>query len=164
MKLLLPLFIFAALVPGAHAQTAATDSAGHEGVMIGQVDRAAIDSTSWYKSNSDLYVPTRELINRIDSLGSGDSVVVVFGSWCPDSHMWVPVFLNIADSTNLSRNIKFIAVPRSKVEQTRLTPGLDIEKVPTFIFYRGGKELGRIVETPRGDIGEDIVRILKGDR
>ena len=37
MKLLLPLFIFAALVPGARAQIAAPDSVGHEGVMIGPV-------------------------------------------------------------------------------------------------------------------------------
>ncbi|MCL4540029.1 MAG: thioredoxin family protein [Bacteroidetes bacterium] len=164
MKVLLPLLFLAAFVVGSRAQTSKSDSASHEKVMIGAVGRAAIDSTSWYKSNRELYRPTSKLIGQIDSLGSGDSVVVVFGSWCPDSHIWVPIFLNIADSSTLGKNIRFVAVPRSKEEQQKLTRGLDIEKVPTFIFYRNGKELGRIVESPNGDIGDNIIDILKGDK
>jgi hypothetical protein len=37
---------------------------------------------------------------------------------------------------------------------------LDIELVPTFIFYRKGMEIGRIVETPLQTMEEDIYRIL----
>lgn len=164
MRLFFSLAVVAALVTGVHAQTSSVDSAAHEKVMIGSVNRPEIDSTSWYKSNRQLYVPTKELIRQIDSLDTGDSVVVVFGSWCPDSHVWVPIFLNIADSTTLGKNMNFVAVPRSRGEQQKLTRGLDIEKVPTFIFYRHGKELGRIVETPSGDIGNDIVKILENGK
>ncbi len=164
MKLILALLAFVVSVPGLKAQTPAADSAGHEQIMLGSVNRSAIDSTSWYKSNRQLYAPTSELIGRIDSLDSGDSVVVVFGSWCPDSHVWVPIFLNIADSTTLGKNVKFVAVPRSKKGQKKLTRGLDVEKVPTFIFYHNGKELGRIVETPKGDIGDNIIDILKSGK
>jgi hypothetical protein len=53
-------------------------------------------------------------------------------------------------------------VPRSKEGQERLTPGLSIEKVPTFIFYHDNKEIGRIIEEPKGDIGNNIVDILEG--
>ncbi len=164
MRLFLSIIITAVIVPAAWAQTTAVDSVTHQEILIGPVERSAFDTTSWYRSNSDLYTPTRELISRIDSLDTGDSVAVVFGSWCPDSHMWVPIFLSITDSTSLAGKIGFIAVPRSKGEQARLTPGLNIEKVPTFIFYRGGKEIGRIVEEPQGDIGENIVNILKDEK
>ncbi len=162
MKLVLAILVFVSAVPGLRAQTTFPDSAAQQKIMIGPVSRSSIDSTIWYKSNRELYKPTSKLITRIDSLGSGDSVVVVFGSWCPDSHIWVPIFLNIADSTVLGRKISFVAVPRSKEGQKELTRGLNIEKVPTFIFYNHGRELGRIVETPEGDIGDNILDILKG--
>lgn len=164
MKLFLSLAIAAMFVPCLYAQTKSPESGSNEKIMLGGVERSAIDSTQWYRSNRQLYIPTKELIRKIDSLDTGDSVVVVFGSWCPDSHVWVPIFLNVADSTTLGKNMKFVAVPRSVEGQRKFTRGLDIEKVPTFIFYHKGKELGRIVETPRGDIGNDIIDILKGGK
>lgn len=36
-----------------------------------------------------------------------------------------------------------------------------IERVPTFIVYADGRELGRIVETPEGSLEEHLVKILK---
>ncbi len=164
MKLFVSLAIFAAFVQCVSAQTTTRDSLTHQNILIGPVNRAVIDSTTWYQSNSQLYTPTPEVIRSIDSLSAGDSVLVVFGSWCPDSHIWVPIFLNIADSTRLAKNIKFLAVPPSSEGQRKLTPGLNIEKVPTFIFYHNGKELGRIVETPHGDFGEDIINVLESGK
>ncbi len=164
MKYVFSLMALALVAPAALAQSTAVDSATHRVILVGPVERSAFDTTSWYRSNSDLYTPTPELVRRIDSLDAGDSVAVVFGSWCSDSHMWVPIFLSITDSTTLARKIGFIAVPRSREGREKLTPGLAVDKVPTFIFYRSGKEIGRIVEEPEGDIGENIVNILKGGK
>jgi hypothetical protein len=144
------------------AQTVATDSVSHQRVLVGPMERSAFQDSSWYKDNCSLYKPQPELIHKIDSLCAGDSVCVVLGSWCSDSHMWVPMFLSITDSTLLARKIGFIAVPRSNGWREQLTPGLYIEKVPTFVFYHDGKEIGRIVEEPKGDIGQNIVEILEG--
>jgi hypothetical protein len=72
------------------------------------------------------------------------------------------MFLSITDSTMLAHKIRFITVPRSKGWRDQLTSGLNIEKVPTFIFYNDGKEIGRIIEEPKGDIGKSIVEILEG--
>jgi len=146
----------------AGAQTFATDSISHERILIGPVERSAFQDSSWYGENYSLYKPQAKLIRQIDSVDSGDSVLIVFGSWCSDSHAWVPMFLSITDSTMLAHKIGFIAVPRSKGWLDQLTPGLNIEKVPTFIFYHDGKEIGRIVEEPKGDIGGNIVKILEG--
>ncbi len=160
----LPLLILAVffLAPAARSQTTAIDSLTGETILVGPVVRSAFDTTSWFRSNSDLYRPTAGLIHQIDSLDAGDSVAVVFGSWCTDSHMWVPIMLSITDSTSLAHKLGFIAVPRSPEGRKKNAPGLNITKVPTFIFYHDGKEIGRIVEEPEGDIGENIVKILKG--
>ena len=144
------------------AQIVAIDSVEQERILIGPVKRSAFQDSSWYKENYVLYKPSEKLIHQIDSTGAGDSVLVVLGSWCSDSHMWVPMFLSITDSTLLAHRVGFITVPRSKGWRDQLTPGLNIEKVPTFIFYHDGKEIGRIVEEPKGDIGESIVKILEG--
>lgn len=152
-----------------NAQTVATDSISHERILVGPVERSAFQDSSWYKDNYALYKPSAALIHQIDSLGARDSILVVLGSWCSDSHMWVPMFLSITDSTMLAHKIGFITVPRSKSWREQLTHGLNIEKVPTFIFYHvedsvhgNGKEIGRIIEEPKGDIGDNIVEILSG--
>ncbi len=152
--------IFASLSSVGRTQTFAIDSVSHERVLIGPVERSAFEDSTWYKSNYSLYHPLPSLIDRIDSLNHEDSVTVVFGSWCSDSHMWVPMFLSITDSTTLAHSISFVAVPESAGWRDQLTPGLDVTKVPTFIFYHDGKEIGRIVEKPEGDLGDNIIRIL----
>ena len=40
--------------------------------------------------------------------------------------------------------------------------GWDIEFVPTIIFLRNGKELGRIVESPEQSLEKDMRKILIG--
>jgi uncharacterized protein (DUF1015 family) len=40
---------------------------------------------------------------------------------------------------------------------------LEIEKVPTFIVYRNGEEIGRIIETPIKSMEEDLYEILKNN-
>jgi ribosomal protein L30E len=37
---------------------------------------------------------------------------------------------------------------------------LKVERVPTFIFYRDGKEIGRIVENPQKSLVEDFLEII----
>jgi len=137
------------------------DSITGQRILIGKVARRDFSDSSWYKENYSLYNPTDSLVSEINSLFDGDSVVIYFGSWCSDSQMWVPMFLHIVDKTALKNHVSFVALPRSKGWRRQLTDGLEIEKVPTFVFYRGGKEIGRIEEEPKGDLGSNIAEILK---
>jgi hypothetical protein len=57
--------------------------------------------------------------------------------------------------------IDIIAVDRKKqASDVDMTP-YSIEKVPTFIFYKNGKEVGRIIETPHTTLENDMQLILK---
>ena len=37
---------------------------------------------------------------------------------------------------------------------------LKVERVPTFIFYKNNKEIGRIIENPKKDMAEDFLEIV----
>ena len=39
--------------------------------------------------------------------------------------------------------------------------GMNIEKIPTFIFFKHGQELGRIIEKPKVSLEHDMLEILK---
>ena len=41
--------------------------------------------------------------------------------------------------------------------------GLNITNVPTFIFYKNGKEVNRIVESPRVSLEQDMIDIINGN-
>jgi thiol-disulfide isomerase/thioredoxin len=85
------------------------------------------------------------------------------GSWCGDSQEQVPKFYKIISLLNFDENkIQLIAVDRKKHarEYDALVQSLNIELIPTFIFYKNGKEIGRIIETPKETLEADILEIL----
>ncbi len=101
------------------------------------------------------------LTGMIRSLSSGVDVLVFYGSWCSDSKKQVPVFLRIAEKSGIpDQRIRYYALDRSKKSRDGLSEQYAIERVPTFIFLREGKEIGRVVETPRTTLEGDIVAIL----
>jgi uncharacterized protein (DUF1015 family) len=83
------------------------------------------------------------------------------GTWCSDSEMNVPIFFHVIDRAALAKeNIRIFCVDRTKtVEEMEL----NIEKVPTFIVYRKGEEIGRIIESPTKSMEEDLYEILKNN-
>lgn len=88
-------------------------------------------------------------------------IITVIGTWCSDTKEHLPVFQKIID--NIKGNnitIKYIGVNRDKLAEKTDISSLNIEFVPTFIFYEGSKELGRIVESPQTTLEEDIFNIV----
>lgn len=97
-------------------------------------------------------------------LARGDEHVLVFlGTWCSDSKRDVARFLRIADATGMqSTYYTLYALDRKKKSPDGLEQSYGIERVPTFIFLREKKEIGRIVESPRTTLEGDILQILAG--
>ena len=102
-------------------------------------------------------------IEMIRQARGGVHVLVFMGTWCSDSKREVPRFLRIADSTGMtSQDYALYALDRSKISPEGLERQYQIERIPTFIFLRGNKEIGRIVESPRTTLEGDILTILAG--
>lgn len=91
----------------------------------------------------------------------GGHIDVFFGMWCGDSVREVTKFLRYAERGSLPFSYRLIAVDRAK-QAEGLTEGRDIRYVPTFIVMREGREVGRVIESPRGELGADLASLLAG--
>lgn len=146
------------------------DDKGRE-KLLGKITREGLTSNSfknWFDRNYDNYMPNEELINNIKNSLNGYKIKLFLGTWCGDSKREVPRFYKILDAANFLENqLEVIAVDRTpeayKKSPTGEEKGLNIHKVPTFIFYKNGKEINRIVESPQTTLEEDIKAIIDGD-
>lgn len=114
-----------------------------------------------YQERFDAYQPDEAVLKEFPPLPDSLEVFAVFGSWCDDSLEQVPRFMKILDRLGVpGEKVHWIAVDRSKQDPDGLTAGMAVERVPTFIVFRSGREIGRIVETPRKTLEQDLREIL----
>jgi len=141
------------------------DSVSNHEIMIGYCTLAGISDTvftSAFKKEYDAYTPDKEIISQITFLLEGVTVTVVMGTWCGDSREQVPRFMRLYNVPDYSfPSPTFICVDRNKKAGDVSLEGMDILKVPTFIVYFNGRELGRIIETPQTTLEKDFLDILK---
>ena len=95
-------------------------------------------------------------------VGDNLKIDVYLGTWCPDSINNVPKFIKIIDTVrNPNVTVNFYNVKRKASKDVKYyVKDLKVERVPTFIFYRDGKEIGRIVENPQKSLVEDFLEII----
>ena len=97
----------------------------------------------------------------IRSVRQGVEVTIFFGGWCTDSKREVPRFLRLADESGFPKSsIRLYALDRTKKSGDGLTEKFGIERIPTFIFLKDGKEIGRITESPATTLEGDVLTIL----
>lgn len=118
----------------------------------------------WYVKEHDEYALDQKAISELrkERLGSYD-IIVFMGTWCEDSHRDFPRLTKILEEVGYPENkMTIIAVNRKKESPTGDESLYNIQKVPTIILKRYGKEVGRIIEMPTsGYIERDLVEILK---
>jgi thiol-disulfide isomerase/thioredoxin len=132
-------------------------------MLVGSCTRDAFSDTSyfWFNTGYDAYVPDSNAVQQLTPLLAELRVTIVMGSWCSDSKEHVPHFFKLIDELKFDeKNIHIICVDRNKKGLADEVSGLMIEKVPTFIFYKSDKEVGRIIETPEKSLEADLLSIL----
>lgn len=96
--------------------------------------------------------------------GENLKIDVYLAFWCGDSKRNVPPFLKIVEKINkLDKNpaVNYYTVKRKPTRKTKyFVEELKVERVPTFIFYRDEKEIGRIIENPQKSLIEDFLEII----
>jgi hypothetical protein len=119
------------------------------------------DGPDW-QENYDRFQPASGMIEALRSkLGDDLKIDVYLGLWCPDSKNNVPPFLKILDQLNASIPVRYFSVHRKPIREIRyFVDSAKVERVPTFIFFREGKEIGRIVENPKAGLMEDMMEIV----
>lgn len=117
----------------------------------------------WFDYNYEDYAVNDETINSLKPLLENITVKAFMGTWCSDSQEQVPVFYKVFDAAEFDYdNMVLITVNEDKKTPDNLQEGLDIERVPTFIFYKNGIEIGRFVEYPRESVEADMLQIVSG--
>jgi hypothetical protein len=115
-----------------------------------------------WQEKYDGYIPDPERIKALkDLLGESLRIDIYLGLWCADSINNVPPFLKILDATGMPVPVRLFRVERKPVKSIKyFVDKFQVERVPTFIFYRGDTEIGRIVENPKTSLAEDMISIL----
>ena len=119
--------------------------------------------SNWYVQEHDEYAVDEKAIAELRKKKINSYNITVFlGTWCEDSHRDFPRLMKILEQVKYPENkLTIIAVNRKKESPTGDEGLYNIQKVPTIIVQKYGKEIGRIVEMPTtGYIERDLVDIL----
>ena len=151
--------LIAVLVGGCAGTVGSKD----EHLELGWLERSVFDKPEHheFKVRYDSVSVDQNLAGLISETNLDVQFVVFLGTWCSDSRREVPHFLKIADRCGIpSSRIRLYGVDRSKKSKDGLTDQFHIERVPTFIFLKDEKEIGRITERPVGSLEANILSIL----
>lgn len=133
-------------------------------ILIDQCNRAGLEGEEfgiYFKEYYSDYTSNEKMNNALSSHLDGINIKIVLGTWCHDSKMQVPRFMKVLDQISyIEEKLEIICVDRSKKTHGISIEDLNIKYVPTFIFYKDGKEIGRIIESPEKSLEEDFLNIV----
>ena len=137
-----------------------------EGMLVGEFIKADLEQeafASWFNSGYSSYSPSEEAMNTIKKNISDYEIVAFMGTWCPDSRRETPKVFKILDEAGYDMSkLTFYGVNRQKSTNENIEKDFDLNRVPTVIFLKDGKEVNRFVEYPRETIEEDFAKIVSG--
>ncbi len=164
MKKLIPILIFLFTIVNSNAQKELINSEDPKD-LIGIQTKKDFEGQHypWFHDNYIDYALDQDIAKNIKKHSKGIHIKAFMGTWCGDSQELVPVFYKLLDEINFDQNnLSMIAVNREKKTPDNLQEGLNITNVPTFIFYKNDKEIGRFVEFPRESLEKDMLKIVSG--
>jgi thiol-disulfide isomerase/thioredoxin len=133
-------------------------------MLVGPTTTDAFSDSSfawWYDSQYDMYEIDTVLADQFSERLAETYIYIVMGTWCGDSRREVPRFMKILEYSGYpDEKLVIINVDRSMTAEGVDVEKFDIRYVPTFIFYSGETEIGRIIESPEDTLEEDMSEIL----
>lgn len=143
----------------------AKDPALNKKILIGEQTDEALRSPVFVKDWARAYhlakphAKTIRQIKRMLKQQDDIAIHVYFGSWCGDSKAYLPRFARIHDKVHFPKVI-YYGLDRN-MQMPQMPAAAHIERVPTFVVYKAGQEIGRIIEHPKQNIEADLLQILK---
>lgn len=140
-------------------------------VLLGSFSRDSLLNEpfkTWFEAGYNTYVPQPEVVDQLKKCNlNAHSVQVFMGTWCGDTKRELPRFLKILDAIGFpANNVQIIGASREqasyKQSPNHEERGLEIYRVATFVFYKNGMEVNRIVEYPVTSLEADLLAIFSG--
>lgn len=139
------------------------DDKKNEPMLMGTITKSLLMENSfgeWFNKSYEIHKLDLKTLGKINKDFSNLTITIILGTWCGDSREFVPPFFKILDSLNFPEsNLKIISVNRQKVGIAEEVKDIEVKLVPLFIFYRDGKEIGRIIESPKQGLEKDFLTI-----
>lgn len=132
------------------------------GPLTGRLSRADLEAcTGWQDAWAEPYDADPAALAAIRAHAAGIEVLIFNATWCPDCVREVPRTFRIIDQAGLGAlPLTILGLDRTLRDAEGLAARWAIRAVPTFIFVRDGRELGRIIERPTGTLEGHIAQIL----
>jgi tetratricopeptide (TPR) repeat protein len=148
-----------------------TDEKGKQ-KMLGIINENGLKQAPfsvWFDANYDDYLVNKNVVKKLKDSLNQYTIKAFLGTWCGDSKKEVPRFYSILDAAKFpDSQLETIALDNTQ-EAYKQAPdheekGMNVHRVPTFIFYKNGKEVNRIVEHPKETLERDMLKIVNGER
>ena len=171
IALLFTIFFCTQITFSQSINTVVTDEKGNK-KMLGLINEQGLQQApfyEWFEPNYENYLVNKKVVSKLKDSLSQYTIKVFLGTWCGDSKKEVPQFYSILDAAKFPKNqLEVIALDRTQ-EAYKQAPnheekGLNIHRVPTFIFYKDGKEVNRIVERPVETLERDMLHIVTDNK
>ena len=141
-----------------------------ETIMVGKINRIGLQQEPfglWFNTGYENYEVDKSSLQGVKEALEGVEILAFMGTWCSDSQREVPNFFKILDQAGYDLSKLQLVALSNHPDQYKQSPqheekGWNIEYVPTFIFLKNGKELGRIIESPDDSLEKDMRKILMG--
>jgi thiol-disulfide isomerase/thioredoxin len=161
------LLLFTITLTSCSAQKETNAAKNKQGDLVGFANKESFNQAPygiWFTENFDTYKPDEAIVSSLEKALKDITIKGFMGTWCGDSKRETPNFYKILELANFNfKNLELVTVNRSKKTPDNLQNGFDIKKVPTFIFYKKGEEIGRYVEFARETLEEDVLKIVSGE-
>ena len=133
-------------------------------MIVGECKRSVLQSDTfqiWFNKEYSDYKVDNATLDKVKPLLKNVKVTIILGTWCSDSRTQVPRFFKMMDYLKIkSKKIRLICIDRDKKAPELNISEYKVTLVPTFIFYKNGVEIGRIIESPLTSLEIDLLKLL----
>ena len=155
-------------IVNSYAQEKSKGVRNASGDLVGIVHKEDFNQlpySNWFVKNYDAYKPDSKSISKLKRKLKNVKIKAFVATWCHLSKKDIPRTYKILEQAGFDfNNIEFITLNRGKRTPKNLQKDFDIKSVPTFIFYKKEKEIGRYIEYPQQNLEKDFLTIVSGGK
>lgn len=148
------------------AETTSETVEVQDDILVGNIDKSNLQQAphaAWFDPMYQSYKPKEKALKTIKENINDYDIKMFMGTWCADSQYEVPRFYKLLDLSDFDMdNLEVTAVREDKTLPDDGQKEFDVVYVPTIIFFKNGREVGRFVEYAQEELEIDIAKIVSG--
>lgn len=144
------------------AQSTTSIASNGKKVLKGKIEMNTLMNDSafaWFYSGVNKYQPNENMLNYVKDNRGKFNIVAVVGTWDDASRRALPALYKVMILAG-SPNEQILTYGADEKLQTNAPQDYKVKKLPAFIVFREGKEIGRINSDEEDTIESAMAKIL----